>query len=93
MKYLAQQIVLNYNNKIFYLNNMNERVNADIRIQVPDGIQGQLMQGRGDFYLAEDDNFIQELNENERLELEQIRRNIHEERKVAENILFRSNEQ
>ena len=72
---------------------MNERVNADIRIQVPDGIQGQLMQGRGDFYLAEDDNFIQELNENERLELEQIRRNIHEERKVAENILFRSNEQ
>jgi hypothetical protein len=37
---------------------MNERVNADIRIQVPDGIQGQLMQGRGDFYLAEDDNFI-----------------------------------
>ena len=36
---------------------------------------------------------MQELNDIERRELEQIRRNIHEERKVAENLLFRfSNE-
>ena len=36
---------------------------------------------------------MQELDEIERRELEQIRRNIHEERKDAENLLFRfSNE-
>ena len=40
-----------------------------------------------------DDDIVQELDEIERRELEQIRRNIHEERKVAENQLFRfSNE-
>jgi hypothetical protein len=40
-----------------------------------------------------EDDIVQELNEIERRELEQIRRNIHEERKVAENLLFRfSNE-
>jgi hypothetical protein len=40
-----------------------------------------------------DDDIVQELDEIERRELEQIRRNIHEERKVAENLLFRfSNE-
>jgi hypothetical protein len=40
-----------------------------------------------------DDDLVQELDEIERMELEQIRRNIHEERKVAENLLFRfSNE-
>ena len=40
-----------------------------------------------------DDDLVQELDEIERRELEQIRRNIHEERKVAENLLFRfSNE-
>ncbi len=73
---------------------MNEHGNVGVRIHIRGVNQGQqLMQGQGDFYLAEDDNFIQELNENDRLELEQIRRNIHEERKVAENILFRSNEQ
>lgn len=73
---------------------MNEHGNFGVRIHIRGENQGQqLMQGQGDFYLAEDDNFIQELHENDRLELEQIRRNIHEERKVAENILFRSNEQ
>jgi hypothetical protein len=40
-----------------------------------------------------EDDILQELNEIERRELDQIRRNIHEERKVAENLLFRfSNE-
>ena len=40
-----------------------------------------------------DDDIVQELDEIERRELELIRRNIHEERKVAENQLFRfSNE-
>ncbi len=40
-----------------------------------------------------EDDIVQELNDIERRELEQIRRNIHEERKVAENLLFRfSNE-